>query len=144
MLLDVSSFQLMTSGPKSRTETMDRKILLVAAICGLASAQQAPQATAGPFIDALSSVGLPKIGYAPGVHQAVANTGATPNLMNLIPNFGTGQSGQPTQFLQAPLQAFSGLAQAGTQAFQGFAQTGGQLLNSALAPFQQLAQGRRV
>ena len=115
------------------------KVVLSAAVCAqVVLAQDGKQASAGPISDFLNSVGAPKVGYAPGVHQAVANRGAQPNPANLFPGLGGLGGGNG----QGPLQAFHGLAQAGQGALTGFAQAGGQLFNAALQPFQQLAQGR--
>jgi len=96
------------------------------------SQQAVPQ---GPITRLLSGIHTPRLGYAPGVHQAIANTGAQPNPFNLFPGLtqqGGGASGQNP--LAAPVQAFQNLA-------HGLAQTTGQLFNAALAPLAQIAQG---
>jgi len=87
----------------------------------------------GPLTSLLSTITTPKIGYAPGVHQAVSNTGSKPNLLNLLPGQDGGQqSGQSP--LLVPFQAAQNLA-------HGFAQASGQLFNAAVTPFATFAQG---
>ncbi|OQR79779.1 hypothetical protein BIW11_05495 [Tropilaelaps mercedesae] len=117
------------------------KIALVAEIFAyVVVAQDGKQTSAAPLSDFLNTVRAPKIGYAPGVHQAVTNTGAQPNPANVFPGLGSPNGNRQTVLPERPFQAFEGIAQAGQSALVGLAQAGGQLFNAALQPFQQLAQ----
>ncbi|XP_022670884.1 uncharacterized protein LOC111264363 [Varroa jacobsoni] len=117
-----------------RSSKMSKFGVIIVICCCTVLAQE--KKSEGLTSDFLNSAKVPKIGYAPGIHQAVANTGAQPNPANIFPALnglvGNGQS--------EPLGTFSGLAQAGQKALIGLAEVGGRLFSAALQPFQQLAQ----